>query len=977
MEQPYLVDLWQMEEGLPENIVNAIAQTPDGYLWCGTTHGLARFDGVRFTVFNRANAPALGSGRIRQLLVDRKGALWISTTEESLVRYLDGIFTAFSPPPRVSSGRTFIRMAEDATGALWLTAQDGALLRFANDEFTIISARWDATGKQNYFVHADFQGQLWAATRTNLARVDVKKLELTSVLAGQSAQYQILCPSRTGGWWIQTAGRVRLWRNGQWLDAGERLWPADRPLPVCLEDREGHLWVGTLGDGLFRYHTNGPVQRITQHNGLGSDLVRACFEDAEGNLWIGTRAGGLNRVRPALFKTYTRADGLASDQITAICEGAEGELWVGTDGEGVNRLKDGVATHFGREQGLGGRHIRSLIFDHRGELWAGAWPGGLFKLENNRFVPHQEFSGSTNSIASLFEDSRHQLWLGRRALNLLTPLTSGVAATPIQLPNSAPSVDVIALAEDAAGNLWIGTEASGLFRWRNGECRRYTRADGLPGENIRSLYADPDGALWIGVMDGGLCRFKNDRFVTCSIRNGLVDDVINHIADDGQGWLWFSSFRGIFRTKKSELNQFADGTRSGIACVAYGKSDGVPSLECQGGFQPAGCRTRDGRLWFPTIKGLTSVDPSNASPDALAPKVLIEEFQVDNDRLVDNANAIPHDKLRITPGRHRYEFHYTGLDFSAPNRVRFRYKLEGLESEWVEVGERRTANYSPLPPGEYRFEVIACNQAGVWSETSASLRFHVLPHFWQTWWFQIGGFVVLVGILTGSILFSNRRRWQRRLERIESELNVEKERARIAQDIHDGVGANLTEIAWLAEMAGQDALRPEEVRTQTRKISGTARETVQLFDEIVWAVLPQNDTLTSLLGYLGRRVDEWFENSPTRCWFTAPRDLPDIVVPAEVRHGFYLACKEALHNVNKHAHATEVRLHITVTDDTLRVDIEDNGRGFDPGTVTGGNGLRNLGQRIQKLGGQFELRSEPGRGTKINMTITLKPGTRC
>ena len=980
-EQPYLIDGWQMEQGLPENIVNAIAQTPDGYLWCGTTRGLARFDGVRFTVFNLAKSPELVAGRIRQLLVDRSGTLWISTSEGTLIRYQKGKFTAFNPPPRVSAGRIFIRMAEDATGALWLTAEDGALLRFAAGEFTLMSAKWDATGKQIFHVQADFQGQLWVATRAGLSRLDVTKQVLVPALAGKSAQYQILCPSHSGGWWIQTAGRVRLWRDGQWLaDAGERLWPADRAWPACLEDHAGQLWVGTLGDGLFRYSTNSPVARITQNNGLGSDLIRTLFEDAEGNLWVGTRAGGLNRVRPALFKNYTRNDGLASDQITALCEGANGELWVGTDGEGVNRLKDGVVTRFGPEQGLVGRHIRGLVFDHQGDLWVGTWPGGLFKFEKEQeqFVALTNYAGPNKAISSMFEDSHQRLWLGQRSPNLLTPLTNGVAAAPVQLPNPNPSGDIIALAEDTAGNLWIGTEAGGLFRWRDGECRRYTRADGLPGDSIRSLYADRDGTLWIGVMEGGLCRLKNDRFVTCSMRDGLEDNVINHIADDGQGWLWFSSFHGIFRVKKSELNDFADGRQAKVQCVTYGKSDGLPSLECQGGFQPAGCRTRAGQLWFPTVKGLGSVFPTNAFVHSVAPKVLIEEFHVDNELIAGGTNAAARGEVRIAPGPHRYEFRYTGLDFNAPNLVRFRTQLEGLETECVEAGDRRTANYNHLLPGEYQFRVIACNQAGVWNEVGASLRFAVLPHFWQTWWFQVGGFLCAAGGVGGGVLLASRRRYKRRLERLETQLSVEKERARIAQDIHDGVGANLTEIAWLAEVAEKEALRPEEVRTQTRKISGTARETVQLFDEIVWAVLPQNDTLTSLVEYLGRRVDEWFENSPTRCWFTAPRELPDCVVPAEVRHGFYLACKEALHNVNQHARAAEVRVQVTVADDaTLRVDIEDNGCGFEAAAaVASGNGLRNLRERFEKLGGQFELQSQPGRGTKIHMAIRLHPPAR-
>jgi len=972
-EQPWLIDVWQTENGLPANIVNGIAQTPDGYLWCGTTRGLARFDGVRFTAFNLPNALALGAGRIKQLLVDRRGALWLALWEGVLVRFEDGTFTPFYPPPRASAGPRFIRMVEDASGALWLTAEDGALLRFANGEFTLVSARWDATGKESFHVHSDFAGQLWVAGHTGLARLNVERQELAPAPEERLAQYEILCPSRTGGWWIQTAGHVRLWRDGQWLaDAGERLWPVDRPISAGLEDRDGRLWVGTPGDGLFCYRTNGPAQRLTRNEGLGSDLVCALFGDAEGNLWVGTRAGGLNRVRPALFRTYTRNDGLSSDQITAICEGTDGELWVGTDGEGVNRLKDGVVTRFGSEQGLQERHVRGLAFDRRGVLWVGSEPGGLFKLEQGRFVPQGNFAGPGIWMDSLFEDSQDRLWLGQRSLNLLVPLTNGVAAPPVQLPNPAPSVDVLAMAEDKAGNLWIGTEASGLFRWRNGKCLRYTRENGLPGTSIRSLYADPDGALWIGVMEAGLCRLKGNRFATCSMRDGLVDNVINHIADDGHGWLWFSSFRGIFRARKTELNEFADGARPRVQCVAYGKSDGLPSLECQGAFQPAGCRTRDGRLWFPTIKGLVSVDPANASINSVAPKVLIEELQVDNDSFGGGANRAPGGELRIPPGQHRYEFRYTGLNFSAPDRVRFRHKLDGLESQWVEAGERRTATYSPLPPGDYQFLVTACNQAGVWSEPGAALRFRVLPHFWQTWWCQAGGFLLAAGAITAGVLIASRRRWHRRVERLEMQLSVEKERARIAQDIHDGVGANLTEIAWLAEVAEHDAGKPEEVRAQTRKICSTARATVQSFDEIVWAVLPENDTLTSLVEYLGRRVDEMFDNTATRCRFTAPPELPDIVVPAEVRHSFYLACKEALHNANQHAAATEVRVQIVVEEETLRVDIEDNGCGFDPSASRPqGNGLRNMRQRYQDLGGRFTLDSRPGEGTRISMSIPL------
>jgi signal transduction histidine kinase len=522
-----------------------------------------------------------------------------------------------------------------------------------------------------------------------------------------------------------------------------------------------------------------------------------------------------------------------------------------------------------------------------------------------------------------------------------------------------------------------------LFRWEGGQCRRYTRQEGLSSDTIRCLHCEPDGALWIGTMDGGLNRFKDNHFITCTTRNGLVDDVINYIADDGRGYYWFTSFQGIFRASKKELNEFAEGARQRVACVAFGKSDGLPALECPGGFQPAGCRASDGQLWFPTIKGLVVVDPASVPTNSVPPVVLVEEVIADGEVLsvtrgdkvkdkVANKGKVSPALLTLRPGYHRLEFRYTGLNFSAPERVRFRHQIAGLDGDWVEAGTQRAAFYSRVPHGDYRFLVTACNQAGIWNETPASLAFEVLPYFWQTWWFNTCLVVLAAAALSGTVFVAARHRWQRKVEGLEVQLSVEKERARIAQDIHDGVGANLTEIAWLAELAEKQAGKPDEVRAQARKISGTARETVQSFDEIVWAVLPQNDTLTSLVEYLGRRVDELFENTNIRYRFVAPSQLPAIVVAAEARHSFYLACKEALHNVVRHSQASEAVVEVNLHDSTLKVRIDDDGHGFDSAKVfSSGNGLRNMRQRFEALGGHFEVHSRPAEGTRVLMTLPL------
>jgi ligand-binding sensor domain-containing protein/signal transduction histidine kinase len=965
-DQPaYLIDVWQTERGLPQNIVNAIAQTPDGYLWCGTTHGLARFDGIRFKVFNGQNTPELGSARIRQLFVDRRGALWITIFEGGLIRYQDGHFSAFALPPRESTAKTIFWMADDEAGTLWVTVEDGTVFRFADGKFSLASKDWDSGGRPVFRVHNDAHGTAWVATASYLARI--QNGQLVPVLKGKLWEYQFLCPSHSGGWWVQTGGKVRLWRDGQWVaEAGPWVKP-DRVVECCVEDRAGRLWVASLGKGIFCYATNAPVRQITVKQGLGSDLVRVVFEDAEGNIWAGARSGGLNRLRPALFKTYGRNEGLASDLVTAVCEGRDGELWVGTDGDGVNRITATGIDRFDEAQGLDNRHVRALHLDSNGSLWVGCWAGGLYRFDEDRFTPFREIPGRDTPIAALFEDSKKRLWLGQRSLNRLVRLEDG-SPQIVGLPNPTPALDITILTEDSSGTIWAGTDGNGLFRWDGTRCQRFTRRDGLSSDTVRALLPQPDGTLWIGSVDGGLCRFKNGTFTTCTKRDGLLDDVINYIADDGKGYFWFTSFQGIFRVNKQELNEFAEGQRRRIQCVAFGKSDGLPALESPGGFQPAGCRTRDGRLWFPTIKGLVVVDPANVPTNALPPRIRIEEVLVDGEvqPLLLKAGA-----MEISPGRHRLEFRYTGLNFSAPERVRFRHHLTGWEHDWIEAGTERTVNYGHLPPGDYEFQVNACNEAGVWNDVPVTMNFRVLPFFWQTWWFLSLAAVLGAGALAGTVFYIARRRWKQRLEHLQVQLSVERERVRIAQDIHDGVGANLTEIAWLAEIAEKESANPEEVRAQARKISGTARETVQSFDEIVWAVLPQNDTLTSLVEYLGGRVDELFENAPTRCWFTAPKALPDLVIPAELRHSFFLACKEALHNVNKHARASEVRVEVTFKAGRLRVQIEDNGCGFDPALYESGNGLRNMRKRFADLNGTFELHSEPGRGTKISMAIPV------
>ena len=454
-------------------------------------------------------------------------------------------------------------------------------------------------------------------------------------------------------------------------------------------------------------------------------------------------------------------------------------------------------------------------------------------------------------------------------------------------------------------------------------------------------------------------------------RHGLPSDVICQILDDGNGHYWMSSFGGLFRVAKGELNRCADGAVKSISCLVCDSSGGLATLEVSEQGQPAGCRTSDGRMWFATGRGLAMVVPTNVTVNPLPPPVFIEEALVDGEgqRLPASAEGV----LQVPPGGRRYEFRYTGLSFANPTRVGFRYRLEGLESEWVEAGTRRSAFYTPLPPGEYTFRVAARNADGVWNEQGASLALRVLPQFWQTWWFRAGsrvGALMTVGL---AVLVIVRRRARRKLAALERQRALERERARIARDIHDDLGSNLTHIVMLGESARSGLDQPRQAATDLEDLCRTARDLTLQLSEIVWAVAPEHDTLDSLANYAGKFAHDFLSRAGIRCRLDLPLKLPPLTLSSPVRHNLFLAFKEALHNAVKHAAAKSALVSLRLEPGSFTLLIKDDGRGFRPATAVGtGNGLANMQRRLADIGGHCEIQSEPGRGTRVRFTVPLR-----
>ena len=968
------IETWGTDKGLPNSTVTALAQTPDGYLWVGTPSGLARFDGVRFTAFKAQIHPALGDGGVRSLATDSSGVLWIGMSAGELVR-MDDADGKVVRSAIVPAGRSAIQTLVAASqGTLWFATARGALGRLKEDTFLslpTISPMPEGPLK----VLAGFRGAVRVSGSKEMILCAGEDGLPQRVAFGP--ELMPLTAARNGGWWFSRADELRLWRGDGWVAGIPLSSNAVGNVQSAIEDSRGQLWVGSEQRGLFCFSTNAPVQHLTMADGLGSEALLCLFEDARGAIWAGTERGGLSRVRHTPFRVIGRKDGLSSEFVTSVCEASDNEVWVGTDGGGLNLVKQNSVEQPTPTDGLHIPRIRALCLDTRRSLWLATPDGRLLLGEAGVFKERSALTSGALQISALFEDRRWQLWLGATTTNQLVRLVSE-APQIFNVPNPSPTLDVRCFAEDAEGRLLIGTEGSGLFRWDGRDFRQFKRADGLGADTVWALLADPqEPTLWIGTSGGGLSCLRSNALKTCGTRNGLHDDVICHLVEDGQGWLWFGSHRGIFRVAKAELVEFFAGQRPAVHSVVYGLADGLLTLECAGGIQPAGCQTRDGRLWFTTTKGLVVLNPAEIVPDLKPPSIRIEELLLD-----DSPQPSESAELLVKPGSHRFLFRFTALGAEAPERLRFRSRLDGLDPDWVDLGDQRSVQYNGLRPGQYRFRVSAINRDGIRSEADATFAFRVAPQFWETWWFRLAGALTLAGSVAAFVTWTLRRRHRARIERLERLHAVEQERARIAQDIHDDLGASLTQIALLSELAQSQLDEPQAARGHLDHIFTNARNLARATDEIVWALHPKNNAVELSLSFLTRFAQEYLRVAGIACRLDFPTELPDASLPSATRHHLYLALKEALNNVVKHANATEVWLRLACGEGQLSLTIEDNGCGFDPQLVPGGekpasgarrgHGLDSMAQRMKAAGGTFEQTSAPGKGTLTRFTVPLQ-----
>ena len=973
----YFTRTWQVEQGLPQNKVTAVVQTREGYLWVGTYNGLARFDGVRFRVFDDNNTPELHSRRITSLFETADGTLWIGTENGDVSQYKDGRFASVPVRANWSDGKVYAITADDA-GDVWLLTEAGELARVRDGK--VLSAPSGIVAKVVSLVRGP-DGMIWVDREGRVSLLKHGQLQPVEFGATAPEPYpyvQGIAVSRDGGLWVASNGNIRKWKDGRWTaDLGAAPWGWDI-VANFAEIGVGVLAGGTSRDGLWLFftdQTNTPAFHLDHTNGLPSDWVLSLREDRERNLWCGTSAG-LVMIRPSNLEIVSPPDKWKNFPVLSVLPAPDGALWIGTEGAGLYRLQNGDWMNFDSARGISNSYVWSLAADGAGKIWAGTWGGGLFVQKDDAFA-----------VAPGLENFRPPM---PALLCLSDGLWIGTPAGPLRYQNGElerfneiagePFGDVRAIAQDKSGALWFGTAGGGLVRRENGSFRRFKKTDGLSSDFIECLHFADDGALWIGTFGSGLNRFKNGKFSVVNREQGLPNGVIGHIETDGREFFWMSSYGGILRASENDLNRCADGKMAEVPFLTYGINDGLPTLEFSEGLQSAGGKTADGRLWFPTAKGLVAVDPARAKINPLPPPVRIEEMRVDGKLFADGCATGP---LKIPPGRHLIGFEYTGLSFVAPEKVRFKYRLDGFEPDWANVGAKRVATYNYIPPGKYSFQVTACNNDGVWNITGASLKFEVLPYFWQTTWFHVLGGVATALAAGGAVWFDTRRRMRRKLERAERQRDIERERARIARDIHDDLGAQLTRISMISTSARSKLANSELAAAGLEKIYNTVHELTRSVDEIVWAVNPRHDTLEGLAAYLEKFAQDWLATAGFRCRLDLPLQLPDWHLTPEVRHNVFLAFKEALHNVVKHSGASEVLIRLVVKENSFELAVADNWRGFAVGEKTknspvvqgrasSGNGLENMKRRLAAIGGSCEIQSAPGAGTQVMFFVQLK-----
>jgi len=957
----YAHTTWTVREGFFKGGITSIAQTPDGYLWLGTEFGLLRFDGARSVAWHPPEGEQLPSSFVTALLAARDGSLWIGA-DKGLARWKDGKLTRYND----LGGQAVQSLLEDGEGKVWVGggAPTGRLCAIQSGSVQC----WGEDGRFGSAVISlcqDRSGNLWAGATTGLWRWKPGPPKLYP-MAGPAPEIYALIEGDHGGLLISMLSGIR-----QLVDGKVQGYPLPgvhrqfRPSRL-FRDRNGSLWIGTPDLGLLHTH-QGRTDSFARADGLSGDFIYGLFEDREGSVWVAT-TGGLDRFRQFAIPTISTKQGLSNARVASVLAAGDGSVWLGTT-DGLNRWNNGQVTIYRqRSSGLPDDAVESLFQDDHGRIWVST-RRGIAYFENGRFIPVSAVPGGI--VHSIAEDSAGNLWINDQAQGLFH-LIGGSVVERIPWPRlGREDVATTLLPDPVQGGLWLGFFQGGLSYFKNGQVRAsYGGAEGLGEGGVSGLHLDRDGTLWAATA-GGLSRVKDGRVATLTSRNGLPCDTVHWVIEDDDHSLWLGMACGLLRASRTELDAWVTDSRRVIQAPVFDSSDGVTSHAFSNGYNPGVAKSVDGRMWFVTGDGVSVIDPRHLPVNKIPPPVHVEEVKVDG-KDWDASHG-----WRLPALTRDLEIHYTALSYVAPEKNRFKYKLEGHDSDWKDAGNERKASYNDLPPRKYRFRITASNNNGVWNEAGDSLDFSIAPAYYQTTWFRascVAAFFALLWALYRYRLYQIAREFNARLEERVGE------RTRIARDFHDTTLQNF--LGVLMKFSTVKHLIPErpDVQETLEGVCEQARQAIAEGRDVVQglrsSMVVAND-LARAISTLGEGLVADHSSHP------AGENCPEFRVHVEgksrdlpplVRDEVYRIAGEALRNAFRHAQAKRIEVGIRYDQRQFRLCVLDDGKGIDQAVLSAGgraghHGLPGIHERAQLAGGKLSVRSQLDSGTEIELTI--------
>lgn len=881
---------------------------------------------------------------VRSIVQAADGHLWIASAE-GIARFDGNEFKSIAMPegirlPRFGPNRLFAT----PDGSVWLSAPRIGLIRFHDglveqilpgdrsplpQHFTqvipIIGERIVARrGEETWLVSLD-PPILLAPASEGIDRAFAKDLE-------------------------QRADRGRLLPDGQ---------------PDKLVDHTGHTWSNDPREGILVTSPDGvPISLDTgdfDRNLSASEFL----EDREGNVWVASTINGLLRFRQQRAEIIDDSDGLSERSANAVIEDADGYLWIGMRSGGVDRIKDDQVEHFEFSPQTSGlrRTTSALLIDRDKRLWAAARDGSVFIWNGSAFEPAFPKLPIPSKVNAIHQDNQGRYWFG--GANGLVKVEGGTI-TRLGRKDGVPRSHIICMAGDDSGNLWFGTMDGRVFRHEGDQIAQVGVNSSLSGRAVSALLVETPTRAWAATLGAGLLMWDGETWNAIDDSDGLPDSRLTCILTDEDDHFWLGSLGGIIRVPRRELISRIQNPVTPLHWLRIDRSDGLPTSECSGSSRPSGWRATDGKLYFPTTRGVVRIDPTSVDINLRPPLVYLRKFSADGvpTYIADDQT------VTVGPGRTRLEFAYHGLNFSAPEKTSYRTRLIGLDRTWRDVEDQRISTFEAVPPGNYQFEVIAINGDGIWGNPVKLASIIIKPHFWETRWFTLLSILGVIAIAAGAGSLMVRIRLKRRIQALKINQALETERSRISRDLHDDLGASLTELSILSALALEN---PEDssLRDPLCLISGKTKNVVSALDEIVWAATPSEDSLRSLVEYLAAFIREFVENAGMTLRTDIIRNIPEYTLGPNRRHNTFLATREAINNAVKYSKTSEIRVRIEIKDRHLVIHVKDDGPGFNPGEVVAGHGLENLRKRMSDCGGSCQIDSTPGSGTTVTLKLPL------